>query len=410
VFCDEWTVDLKTLLLESKVWDRLSPEERASFVVEDKPLRLIMSGAIDLATEAIVGLQFAITAKADLNVRTIESMLLDKGDWAEAGEGVCGWPMQGIPESLIIDRGSSYDNDQVYQVMAVLGIDHLGCVAGMPHLKGMIERLFRAAHERVLARFVGRTHSHPHVRPDYDSDTKARLTPELMIKAFLRFIVDIHHTTPRKELGGRSPLQAWHDQMRDGFGVTPPPDARVMRQVFGTPLTRKLTPSGLRVNNVHYHSEDLARLFMRDQKREYEIRWWPHDIGAIEVHRGRDVAAGGVCARRPRRGCLRNRARLAHGARHPRGRGTHPEPGPSRHRQPRPHHRDRQPALRGHLTPERIDAFETNLLRHLVTSESLNRRGPAKPLLGDVIEPMQPPGNKAVGEASRSVIDLDVME
>lgn len=86
------------------------------------------------------------------------------------------------------------------------------------------------------------------------------MTPERLIKAFLRFVIDIHNNSPHPALDGRTPLQAWNAHMADGFGVRLPPDTREMRMVFGTLVERRLTAKGLQVARITYQTDDLARL------------------------------------------------------------------------------------------------------------------------------------------------------
>lgn len=165
-FMDEWTTDTKSLLAECGVWSSFTDAEREMLMDDGKPKRIVLSGAIDLATRPILSLQFALTPSANLTTRAIEMMLMGKSAWAEAVKSALSWPMQGLPESIVMDRGPSYNNASVYAILAALRINYLGCVAGMPHLKGALGRLFRTTHEKVLSRLGGRTFSNPYFKGD----------------------------------------------------------------------------------------------------------------------------------------------------------------------------------------------------------------------------------------------------
>lgn len=70
--------------------------------------------------------------------------------------------------------------------------------------------------------------------------------------------------------------------------MTPPPDLRSCRRIFGQKLTRKLNKSGLRVLGAQYHSSVIADHLMHQRQRDVEIRWLHSDLSAIEVRLGKD--------------------------------------------------------------------------------------------------------------------------
>jgi len=398
---DEWTTDTKTLFEGVKLWDHLTDDERAVLLKDAKPKRIVLSGAIDLATNAILSVQFAFTPSANLTARAIEMMMMDKSAWAGAVHSALPWPMQGLPESIVMDRGPSYNNASVYAILAALRINYLGCVAEMPHLKGIIERFFLTAHNKVLSRLGGRTFSNPYFKGDYDDDAKARLTPERLIKALLRFIIDIHNNTPHPALDGRTPLQAWNAHMEDGFAVRLPPDTHEMRMVFGTLVERRLTAKGLQVAGITYQTDDLARLYLRRPARDYRIRWWPHDVGAIEVQIGPEEWMTVMALEERFIGKTFEEVRplLQSGPLDPELQRVQREAYEYIDEQD-PEAAALRQLFEATWTPERIARFEEKLLRHLVTAERTERLGAARPLLGDTVKPL--PGSDEDPAASES--------
>lgn len=287
-------------------------------------------------------------------------------------------------------RGRSHGSRPQLRHTGRLGIDYLGCVAEMPDLKGSIEKIFRTSADRLVSRLVGRTFSNPQQRGDYDSDAMARLKPRQLVKAFIRFAVDIHHNTPLDKLKKRTPRQAWDEHVRD-FGVRPHPDLRTMRHVFGTAETRTITEAGLEVRGVTYQSEDLARLYMRGRKRRYDVRWWPHDVGAIEVRLGPDewltvdardegLAGKSIDEVRPwaatpeHPDLVRIRDQTFEDIDN-----LDPEVALERR------------TFQASWTPEWIKASENKRVRHIVTAERTARQGPARGLLDDVVESLPTP-------------------
>lgn len=193
--------------------------------------------------------------------------------------------MHGVPELIVTDCGSAYRSEAFQRVCADLGIPHQKTIAGVPELRGRVERMFRTISYDLLPHLTGRTFSDVVSKGDSNPADRATLTTEDLAFAIVRWVVDIYHNKPHQGLGGETPLECWR-RLTEIHPVLPPPDRDTSRMVFGQMLHRVLDKRGLRVLGVYYHSPELAHWFLESRERNLEIRWLPSDLGKISVRLG----------------------------------------------------------------------------------------------------------------------------
>lgn len=280
---DEYTVDLFVLMKATDLFDHLPESIKQLIGLNGSVCRVTLSAAIDVHTRCILALQIVPAGLSNPLSQTLEMIYLDKSPIADAVGATFGWPMAGAPEAIVFDRGDKYITDDAYEILADLGITNLGCPAGKPWLKPFIERVFRTIHSDLLARFSGRTFSNVVERGDYDSAARASLTLEAFLCWLVRWTVDAYHTHRRSALE-MSPAQAWEKACKE----CPPRSltSAEMREVFGVKMRRKLTRKGVVVNNIHYQSDALMQMFLREKVDELEVLRWDGDIGAVAVRSG----------------------------------------------------------------------------------------------------------------------------
>jgi len=133
-----------------------------------------------------------------------------------------------------------------------------------------------------MPRLTGRTFSNIIEKGDHEPEARAALDADDFCAAMVRWIVDIYHRLPHDGLGGESPARCW-DRLVAQVGVQAPPDLWRRRLIFGEQGERMVSKQGIEVLGVRYHSETLARWFLRAPDRKVRIRWYPEDIGAIAV-------------------------------------------------------------------------------------------------------------------------------
>ena len=103
----------------------------------------------------------------------------------------------------------------------------------------------------------GSTFSNIATKGDANPGDRAVMTFEDFAFAIVRWIVDWYQNTPHRGLDGETPVQCWR-RLSAQYGVTPPPDMRRQRLVFGQNVARLLTKEGLTVLGIRYPSGRLA--------------------------------------------------------------------------------------------------------------------------------------------------------
>jgi putative transposase len=284
---DEATVDLVTFLHSTGLINYLSEEERASMGLDGSKARWMMSVAICCTTRCIVGMVLTRTATANAAVQTLQMIVSDKGQWADMVGALGSWDMHGTPESIVTDCGTAYQSEEFRFACSDLGVTAQRAVAGFPEMRGWIERLFGTITHNLMPRLAGRTFSDIITKGDADPRDRAALTVEDLLFALVRWTVDIYHNMPHQGLDGETPLHCWR-RLTKKWGVQSPPDLRRQRLVFGSRLKRSLDKNGVTVLNVRYHSERLATWMNRKDECRIDVRWHPHNIGAIEARLGDD--------------------------------------------------------------------------------------------------------------------------
>ncbi|WP_374427515.1 transposase [Paracoccus sp. (in: a-proteobacteria)] len=284
---DEWDVDLITFLAETGLLPYFSEDERKTLGLTGTHVRWKLTVAICATTRCILAMVMTPTAKSSAAIQAVKMVLSDKGALSTAVKAHSGWHMHGLPEELVTDNGAAFQSQAFRTVCADLGISALRTVAGMPELRARIERFFRTMSVNLLPELAGRTFSNIVEKGDSNPAVRACLNENDLATVLVRWVVDIYHNTEHDGLGGETPAQCW-ERLTRKFGVTPPPDTRTCRRIFGEKLVRTLDKSGLQVLGAQYHSPVLAAHFNSRRARQLEIRWLPSDLGAIEVRLGKE--------------------------------------------------------------------------------------------------------------------------
>jgi len=139
-----------------------------------------------------------------------------------------------------------------------------------------------------LSWFEGRTFSDVVAEAeDYDPDKRTGTSVEELGRVLIRYVVDQHHNTPRKELGGETAREAYLNLIKK-YPVWGSPDADKLRTVFGFEIKRVLTRGGIRFLNIQYRSCALHEHFLTVGRVEVICRVHSANIGAISVRIGKE--------------------------------------------------------------------------------------------------------------------------
>jgi len=281
---DEWRIDLLSIMADAGLKSLFTREELDDLGLNNELARWWVTAAIDCRTRCIVGMKLTYNPKVCAAIDCLKTITSDKSEWADAVGAVSGWHMAGTPEVLVTDNGSAFKAGIFTDACANLGITHERSIAGLPSMRGTIERVFRTAGSGLLHRLHGRTFASVVERGDHPAESRACLKPEDLCFALVRWIVDIYHNTPHTGLGGRTPLDQWEaDHDGGNFPLRAMPSAREDRLAFGVCLNRKVDKYGVTILGVRYHGEELSTWYRQNGKQNVEVRWLPDDIGKVEV-------------------------------------------------------------------------------------------------------------------------------
>ncbi|MEH7846376.1 hypothetical protein [Rhizobium laguerreae] len=274
---DEWKVDVRSLLVESCVWNDLTPQERRAF--ED--VRLYFSGVIDVATKCIPALRvFDMEPNIETAYATLELTTRNKTKLAQAAGCRFPWEMAGRIRSIGLDSAVWFTSDAIRGTLLDAGCRSIYPPAGEPYLRGTIERFFRTIAFLGLQEFSGRTFSNVVEKGDADPSAGASVRKDLLIQIFIRLIVDVYHNTPHSGLGGRTPRQAWL-ALTNRHGVVPPPTGWERRNIFGIPIRRKITKQGIAYEDIQFQSPALQAMRRNDKDQWVDCRVDRFDLSEI---------------------------------------------------------------------------------------------------------------------------------
>lgn len=276
---DEWTVHLHVLLILTGVWDTLSEKQKSQV----EKIRLVLCLAIDVATRCVVGMSLAKTACPENALRCLEMAVSDKQEYADAAGALTPWDMCGLMETAVADAGTSFANIKFRTKAVDLQVVFRTAVAGLPWLRGTVERIFRSTDDKFISFFAGRTFSDSVEKGDYDSEGRAGLTVDEFAEALVRYKIDHYHNHPHEGLGGETPRSRWL-RLTEEYGVDPPPDDHLRRVVFGRELYPVLGAHGVRVLGIDYQSKELNEVFCQKGHVRIPVRVDLRNLGGISVN------------------------------------------------------------------------------------------------------------------------------
>jgi putative transposase len=278
---------------EAHVWTLLSPEVQEMFSLEIRQVRLLICPSIDHASGFITSLSAAPTGEtAVLTTKSLRMIGCDRTALARAAGCLSDWgPPLGV-EILSQDSGSGLWNQVYMQAAYVLAdsVDHKA--AGLPWLRGTIERVLRTMDTKFVQNFIARTGSNILATHENEPNKRAAIAADFFMRLFVRFIVDVYHHTPRQK--GRMIRPSPYRQFHAGLEVQQkaPPNKDRQRIGFGKVLERELTPQGLRFMNIQYRSKWLDKLLQNEgphgsrrkqDKLLVKIKVDPMDLGCISA-------------------------------------------------------------------------------------------------------------------------------
>jgi putative transposase len=276
---DEWKIDLYFLLSQTDLLANLTEEQ----IKELKKRRWFLCVAIDVASRCILAMRLDHTASVRNAIATLQMVVSDKSILATAVGANSPWHHMALrPETIATDSGASFVAEVFHLVVLALGSSHDIPPAGMPHLRGTVERLFRTLSCQLVRHFSGQSFSNVVERGDYPALERVSITVEEFVLLAVRHVLDVYHNLPHAGLGGETPANAWK-RLTALYGVIPVPGRNERRAIFGLRMDRTLGRHGIRFMGLDYRADVLRDHYLRCGSVPLPVRVDPQDIGAISV-------------------------------------------------------------------------------------------------------------------------------
>lgn len=275
---DEQMIPLQAMLVERGKWDAL-PDKLKAGITHD---RLWCSKIIDCWSRVVLGFVLTRAPSSDSALATLRMALEDKTALATAMGCASPWDMFGLPELIVTDSGTNFRSKKFRAAVLDLGSSIMIAPAGLPQMRGMVERSFRTDTDRFYSKFPGRSFKDVVEKGEYDSEANITVTAMELAKLMFRYFVDIYHNTPHAGLGGDTPVNRWKTGV-ERFGVLPPPPRDVMRHIFSTVVECRVGNRGVRIAGLFYQSKALQKARRSIRDRFVLVRVDTEDLGAVSV-------------------------------------------------------------------------------------------------------------------------------
>jgi putative transposase len=166
----------------------------------------------------------------------------------------CGLMARGVPEAILVDRGSAFVSSQLLRACAVLGVRLVHASPRAATTKGKIERFFRTVRDQFLV----------------EVDDGVELTE--LNRRFSAWLEVVYHRRVHSETG-QTPLARF-----DAAGAPPLPTPALLREAFLWSQERTVTKTATVSLYGNQYEVDAALV-----GRKVELIFDPFDLTRIEV-------------------------------------------------------------------------------------------------------------------------------
>lgn len=192
----------------------------------------------------------------------------------------------GVPETLVVDRGSGYLNKDLELACAQLGIELDPMPGKSPWLKGSIEHFLKDTSADLFHATPGTTFSNFMVRGDYDPAKHACVTLDGLWYLLHKWIVDVYTRNSHRGIGG-VPAKLWERALGRDFVVRLPPSRNELAVLLSRVESRIIENRGIEFENLWYQDPRLAKLrdVLNSSKPHIPVqfKYNPGDISRIWV-------------------------------------------------------------------------------------------------------------------------------
>ncbi|SOY77682.1 Integrase, catalytic region [Cupriavidus taiwanensis] len=247
--------------------------------------------AIDVATRSVVAMYVGFDRPNAATVALLLTrMVLPKAPWLASREVAVDWPMHGMPKVLHLDNATEFKSKALQAGCNQYGIELMYRPPGRPYFGGHIERLNRTMMEKVHS-LPGSTGASTKGRKARKPEREAALTLREFEQWLMYEIGQTYHHSAHRGLSGATPYSAWSTLSEASKPrLLPDSVAEELRFLIRfLPMSRRtIQADGLTLFYLHYwhpiftawraanrrvvvryHPEDLSRIFVSTDGKEY---------------------------------------------------------------------------------------------------------------------------------------------
>jgi putative transposase len=215
-------------------------------------------------------------------MRCLLHAILPKED-ARARYGTThGWPVYGLPETLVVDRAPHLVGGDLADACGQLGIQLDPSPVKRPWFKGAIERQFRTHNTGLVHGLPGTTFSNVLERGEYDAEGMACISLARFREILHVYLLDVYGQEWNRGVGG-VPAQRWAAAVAGGWTPALHHDAE-MRLLLGRSAVRTIQRAGIDHLSLRYQSRELEALRrVLPAGTAVALTYDPEDLGALHV-------------------------------------------------------------------------------------------------------------------------------
>lgn len=173
------------------------------------------------------------------------------------------FPVKGLPEKIVTDNGSGFDNYAFSDACRQLSIHWEKMQRGKAWFKGGIEAFIKEHNRGFAHRIPGSVFSNVLQKGDYDAVENACITLSTYVRMLHIWMLDVYAQSKHRlssTLVGGIPARLWDESVRAGFQPLWYDDATRLRVLLLMPEFRQLTRHGIRFEHLTYQSPELQDL------------------------------------------------------------------------------------------------------------------------------------------------------
>jgi putative transposase len=209
--------------------------------------------------------------------------ILPKGDVRTQYATQHEWLAYGIPSALIVDNGREFIGADLQDACFSLGIELDQMPVRTPYFKAAVERMFGTTNTGLFHTLPGTTFSNLGQRGDYQSEERACITLDNLMKMLHIFLLDVYAESYHRGLGA-IPTQRWEALTSTGFFPRLPASADELKTLLGRVAYRVIEHFGIQFCGLRYNTQDLASLRLRLKSEKVKIKYDPADLEYIFVY------------------------------------------------------------------------------------------------------------------------------